>query len=134
MKKILVTGSRNWLYDQANIIHCVLDACEEAYGRFHLIHGGCKGVDAMSGSYAFCREMIVTCVPAQWGIHGIKAGPVRNQYMLDKGKPNLVIAFHDKLASSKGTGHMVKISREANIPVIVIASLKDAKNVKDKLP
>jgi hypothetical protein len=134
MKKILVTGSRNWLYDQARIIHRVLDECEEAYGRYHLIHGGCKGVDAMAGSYAFVREMIVTCVPAQWGIYGIKAGPIRNEYMLKHGKPSLVIAFHDKLASSKGTGHMVKTSREANIPVIVIASMKDAESVKDKLP
>jgi hypothetical protein len=78
--------------------------------------------------------MIVTCVPAQWGIHGIKAGPIRNEYMLKTGKPSLVIAFHDKLASSKGTGHMVRISREANVPVIVIASMKDAESVKEKLP
>jgi hypothetical protein len=134
MKRILVTGSRDWLYDQAKIIQYVLDVCEEAYGRYHLINGGCKGVDSLAGNYATCREMIVTCVPAQWGIHGIKAGPIRNEYMLKHGKPDLVIAFHDKLERSKGTFHMVKIAREAKVPVIVIASMKDAESVKDKLP
>jgi hypothetical protein len=30
---------------------------------------------------------------AQWKKHGRAAGPIRNQRMLDKGKPDLVVAF-----------------------------------------
>lgn len=134
MKRILVTGSRDWKYDQLPIIQHTLDACEVKYIDYHLIHGGCQGVDALAGSYALTKEFIVTAVPAKWTTQGRKAGPIRNEFMLKHGKPDLVLAFHHDLRNSKGTGHMVRIAREAKIPVIVIASMDDAQTIKDKLP
>lgn len=52
---------------------------------------------------------------AEWKKYGSRAGPIRNQRMLDEGKPDLVIAFPD--SKSRGTYHMIKISEEAGVPV-----------------
>ena len=41
----------------------------------------------------------------------------RNQKMLDEDRPDLVVAFYNKEVTP-GTAHMVKISREAGIPVL----------------
>ena len=54
---------------------------------------------------------------ADWDTHGRKAGPLRNIQMLEEGKPNMVIAF--PTPTSKGTWHMVKISKEAGVPVYI---------------
>ena len=35
-------------------------------------------------------------------------------------EPNLVLAFHQDLENSKGTGHTVRVAREMKIPVEVI--------------
>lgn len=42
------------------------------------------------------------------------AGPIRNQQMLDDGKPDLVVAF----PGGKGTADMVRRARVAGIPTI----------------
>jgi len=59
--------------------------------------------------------------PARWDLYGRAAGPLRNSQMLKEGKPNLVIAFHDNLDSSKGTKDMVNKSLKDNIEVILIS-------------
>ena len=39
--------------------------------------------------------------------------------MLDEGKPDLVIAFHNDLPKSKGTKDMVKRAQKADVPVLL---------------
>jgi hypothetical protein len=134
MKRILVSGSRHWKHSDAKIIQNVLDVCSVKYEELHIIHGACQGVDSLAHGYAITREWIVTAVPAKWSKYGNRAGPVRNEYMLEKGRPDLVIAFHDNISQSKGTGHMVSIAKKANVPVIVISNLTDAQGVEEKLP
>lgn len=48
------------------------------------------------------------------------AGVIRNREMLAEG-PDVVLAFHADLAKAKGTRHMVRIAREAGVPVRVVA-------------
>jgi hypothetical protein len=50
---------------------------------------------------------------AEWDKHGRAAGPIRNQQMLDDGKPDLVLAF----AGGRGTDDMCRRAREAGIEV-----------------
>lgn len=81
-----------------------------------LIHGDAKGADQLSEQVLkrdFKGGFIVERYPADWNRNKKSAGPIRNQRMLDEGKPDLVIAF----PGGKGTAHMVKIAREANIEV-----------------
>jgi hypothetical protein len=55
--------------------------------------------------------------PADWARHGNAAGLVRNQQMLDDGKPDLAVAF----PGGKGTADMVRRARKAGIPIKIIA-------------
>jgi hypothetical protein len=61
-------------------------------------------------------------VKANWEKYGKAAGPIRNQEMLEFGKPNLVLAFHNDIANSKGTKHMVSIAEKAGIATFVVGS------------
>jgi len=57
---------------------------------------------------------------ADWERYGRAAGPIRNRQMIET-KPNLVLAFHNNLALSKGTKNTVDQARKAKIPVKVLA-------------
>ena len=59
-------------------------------------------------------------VPANWVKYGRAAGPIRNRRMLELVPPDLVVAFHDDLESSRGTKDMVIAARQAEIPVRLI--------------
>ena len=54
--------------------------------------------------------------PADWKKYGRGAGPIRNQQMLDEGKPNLVVAF----PGGRGTADMVARAKKAGVKVIEI--------------
>lgn len=56
--------------------------------------------------------------PAKWGKYGKAAGPIRNQQMLDEGKPTLVLAYHNDLENSKGTKDMVSRAEAAGVTVM----------------
>ena len=115
--KILVCGDRNWINGSAirrELLKYPIDTV--------IIHGAGRGADSMAGSIAKSLGMQVEVYPAQWDKYGKGAGPVRNKQMLDEGKPDKVLAFHEDIESSKGTKHMVKISQEAGIPVEVFNS------------
>ncbi|OFW63656.1 MAG: hypothetical protein A2Y74_04465 [Actinobacteria bacterium RBG_13_63_9] len=111
--RALVTGSREWT-DRA-LIHQVLSRLPAGSV---VIHGGARGVDRLAGSVA--RELVFAEVEfrADWRL-GKKAGYLRNQRMLTLGEPDVVLAFHSDLASSKGTADMVRRARKAGVPVEV---------------
>lgn len=61
--------------------------------------------------------------PANWDKYGKKAGPIRNAQMLEEGRPNLVLAFHDNLQFSHGTKDMCEIAVKAKIKTLHIEAL-----------
>jgi hypothetical protein len=81
-----------------------------------IIHGGAAGADDMAADLA--ARMAIPCrgFIADWAAHGRAAGPLRNQRMLDEGKPSFVVAF----PGGRGTADMVRRAREANIDVAEI--------------
>ena len=83
-----------------------------------VIHGAARGADTIGGKVAKEMKLSVEAIPANWGLYGKAAGHIRNKWMLDR-KPDLVLAFHPDIESSKGTKHMVKIAREAGVEVRV---------------
>jgi len=44
--------------------------------------------------------------------------------MLEEGVPSLVLAFHNDVASSKGTADMIKRARSKGVPVEVISETR----------
>lgn len=93
-------------------------------GASILIHGGARGADTEAGKLARGRGMQVIVFMAQWERDGKAAGPIRNQRMLNEGKPDLVVAF----PGGRGTADMVRRAESAGIPVIFAgrAALREA--------
>ena len=115
-KRILVCGDRNWR-DYLPIAREIINQMPTP--NTVIIHGACRGADTLAAHVAGWLGLRVESYPAQWQKYGKGAGPIRNQQMLDEGKPDLVLAFHPNLAHSKGTKDMVKRARKARIEVRV---------------
>ncbi len=131
--RILFCGDRNW--NDYHTIREVISQLVSQYGdEIAIIHGAARGADHMAGQAALAEELTVWSEPAKWAKHGKAAGPIRNVLMCSRYKPHLVIAIHADLSSSKGTKSMVDTARIAGVPVICIASRKDAENIQDELP
>lgn len=81
-----------------------------------IVHGDAHGVDRIAGQWAQAQGKPVIVIPAQWDYYGKYAGPVRNAWMLQYIKVTRVVAF----PGGRGTANMVKLAREAGIPVTQI--------------
>jgi len=44
--------------------------------------------------------------------------------MLTEGRPDMVLAFHDSITSSKGTANMIRIAKLAGVPVKLVSHPK----------
>jgi hypothetical protein len=82
------------------------------------ILGGAPGADRLAEEWADTFGVRKRIFPADWKVHGRAAGPIRNQRMIDDGKPDLVIAF----PGGRGTADMVARARKAGIEVIEIVT------------
>lgn len=83
-----------------------------------IIHGGARGADTLAGRWAEQNGYEVVVFKADWLKNGRSAGPIRNQQMLDEGKPDVVIAFPTK--DSIGTWDMVRRAKKAGRPTTVV--------------
>jgi hypothetical protein len=108
--RILVCGGRNY-FDQAQV-NTILDQ----HNPTTIIHGAARGADTLAGNFAKSRGIPEIACPANWAKHGLKAGFLRNQAMLNDHKPDLVIAF----PGGRGTADMVRRARRAKVAVIEI--------------
>lgn len=88
----------------------------------HIIHGNAAGADALANKWAVRKACSVTQYPADWSLFGLSAGPRRNQEMIDKAKPHLVVAF----PGGVGTSDMIKRARDAGIDVAEIRPVKES--------
>jgi len=80
-----------------------------------LIHGAARGADRFAAEFADGLGFVeILAFPADWERDGLAAGPIRNQRMIDEGKPDVVIAF----PGGRGTGDMIQRARKAGIPVV----------------
>lgn len=105
--------------DERALMKHVLDKVHAECNITLIIQGEAKGADSYAKEWALSRGIHVLCFPAQWARDGRKAGPLRNQEMLDRGKPELVVAF----PGSAGTRDMVKRAGDAGITVLKHPSL-----------
>jgi hypothetical protein len=83
-----------------------------------IIHGAARGADTLADQWAVVNWVKIEEYPADWDKLGGAAGPIRNQRMLDEGKPDVVVAF----PGGRGTADMVRRSRAAGVRVIEVSS------------
>ena len=82
-----------------------------------VIAGGARGADTLGAEWAKGQGIPCEVYMADWEGLGRKAGPIRNQRMLDEGKPDLVVAF----PGGRGTADMVRRAHAAGLAVLVIS-------------
>jgi hypothetical protein len=112
--RILVCGGRD--YDDRARVFQALDLLAATRGMSMLIHGGARGADSLAGEWAAARripETVYPVHPMDWKTLGPRAGPLRNQYMLDDSKPDAVVAF----PGGRGTADMIARAEKAGLKV-----------------
>lgn len=112
MTRVLVCGGRE--YGDLDRVVAVLDEINPTV----VIEGGARGADACAWKFTKMRGVERLTFPADWSRDGKAAGAIRNQRMLDEGKPDLVVAF----PGGNGTADMVRRAKRAGIEVKEITS------------
>lgn len=125
--RVLVCGGRD--YADVEQFVSVVKPLKEQYtwpydpcGRsarcyMEIVSGMAPGADSLAARFARAYHLKLHEFPADWTL-GRKAGPIRNQRMIDEGKPDLVVAF----PGGRGTADMVSRARKAGIRVVEVAN------------
>lgn len=113
--RVLVCGSRDWRNRES-----IRAELQKLPSHTVIIHGGCRGADRLAGEIADELGLKVLPFPADWDQYGLAAGPIRNQQMLDDGKPHRVLAFHPDIQRSRGTKDLAKRARRVGVPVQIV--------------
>ena len=113
--RVLICGGRDWTRHDATFK--LLDDYHQAHPISVVIHGAARGADTLANEWAQSRGIPIIPFPVtsqEWRTIGRSAGHVRNQRMLDQGKPDVVIAF----PGGNGTRGMKQKARTARVPVV----------------
>ena len=129
--RILVCGSRNWQHK--DIIRFCLQYFTFNANIEYVIEGEALGADSLSREAAKDLDIPVLKFPAEWEKYGKAAGPIRNKQMLEEGKPDYILAFHNDIQKSKGTVNMIKQAEKSGIPGKLIGVNFDIKTMKKKI-
>jgi hypothetical protein len=116
VRRILVCGGRD--YADADRVAIELDQLHRRHGIDLIIEGGARGADSLAREWAATSGVACMTVNADWKALRRAAGPIRNQRMIDQGKPDLVMAF----PGGRGTADTVRRAKAAGIEVVEVAS------------
>lgn len=117
--RVLACGARDYT-NRARIAAALARMAPPGARNVTLLHGGAEGADALAAEVATGLGWTTRRFAADWRQHGRAAGPIRNRAMLDDA-PDIVVAFHDNLAASKGTKDCVAEARRRHVTVWEIA-------------
>lgn len=118
MSTVIVCGGReyrDWKTARGTLSALWLEL-QRAGATLTVVTGGAPGADRLARDWARDHRndgVRFVEVAADWVKHGDAAGPIRNQLMLDRHQPDLVIAF----PGGKGTADMVRRAKKARVPV-----------------
>jgi hypothetical protein len=112
--RILVCGGRNYR-DQEHVWTFLSELnAKQPIGL--LIHGAATGADRLAQAWARNRLIPDREFDANWPEHGGGAGAIRNQRMIDEGKPDLVVAF----PGGPGTADLMQRAKLHGVKVIEV--------------
>ena len=116
--RVLVCGGRDFATTsmaERDFVSNTLTRLDAERGPFFtVIHGCAPGADSEARYWAEMAGAREAPFRADWRTYGRAAGPLRNQRMLDDGRPGLVIAF----PGGRGTADMVRRARAAGVEVL----------------
>lgn len=107
------TGKKERYQPEVDHIWHTLDLVWSSISRpLVVIEGEQRGADLLAREWAEERGLEVRGFPANWDKYQKRAGFIRNQQMLDEGKPHAVVAF----PGGNGTRMMVSLARRHRLP------------------
>lgn len=106
-KRVLVCGGRG--FTDTEFIYSTLDKLLKEHPIEVVIEGNALGADRIAGFWARKNGLINLKFPADWDKYKKAAGFIRNREMLDKGLPDLVVAF----PGGRGTQNMIKLAKKS---------------------
>ncbi|MGB3846019.1 MAG: DUF2493 domain-containing protein [Sphingopyxis sp.] len=109
-ERVLVFGGRD--FNDESAVFRALD-WHVIPGRDIVIQGGAPGADRLAREWCRLYRCRYENYPADWRRLGRAAGPIRNQQMIDEGRPTKAISF----PGGRGTADMDRRARAADIPV-----------------
>lgn len=117
--KLIVAGSRSFqdYYLLLNHLAVIVDA----WGVTEVVSGTASGADTLGEKAAKELNLPISRFPANWALHKLAAGPIRNQQMAKYADAALI--FWDN--SSKGTTHMIKEMQKLHKPILLIPFKND---------
>ena len=113
---LIIAGSRditNTDYILDKIKHYLQNYTED---NITILSGNARGVDKIGETYANNNKIQCNIYPADWKSHGKSAGYKRNITIANNA--NALLAFWN--GQSKGTKHMIDISKECNLKVRIV--------------
>lgn len=114
--RVLVCGGRD--FRDRDLAYTTLDNLHFIEPITHIIQGGASGADFLAFRWAENHFIPSTEYRADWNANGRAAGPIRNQRMIDEGKPDFVVAFR----GGRGTADMLRRAKAAGIKTTEIQS------------
>jgi len=120
-KRIIIAGSRHF-NDYALFCSITDKIISRVRSDFELVilPGHCRGTDQMAERYAHENGITLEIYPANWKL-GSKAGPLRNQAMVDIA--DYAIAFS---SGGQGTKSLISLAQKKGIPLRIIHILPAA--------
>ena len=116
--KLIIAGSRSFynyaLLDEA--LTNLLANYDDLPKQIEIVSGHDLGTDRLGEIWAERHNVKITTFPANWQLHGKRAGYLRNIEMAEYA--DALVAFWDGM--SKVTKHMIDIAKSKNLQVRVI--------------
>ena len=114
MFKVVIAGGRD--YNNLPRMVTAMDKMLQHKPSVTIISGGARGADSLGEQYARLRNYPLIVMKADWDKYGKRAGYLRNEDMAKVA--DAVVCFWD--SKSRGTGHMINLTKSIGTPVHVI--------------
>jgi hypothetical protein len=109
--RVIVCGGRD--FRDRRLMFDTLDHLHSKMKIDAVIQGGAAGADHLAWLWTIARDIQCIAYPADWS-RGRRAGPARTQQMLERSKPDVVVAF----PGGSGTEDMKRRARRAGVLVM----------------
>ena len=113
--RVLICGGRH--FEDADTVHRELVRLHWQRPIQVLIHGSVTGVGIAAEAWARRNGVAVIRYPPNWEYFGKRAESLRNAFMLEDSRPDLVVAF----PGGRHTADLVHRAKESSIQVIVVS-------------
>jgi len=123
--RVLVCGDKEW--ESKVVIKGVLQKLSPSV----LIHGGGIGAERIADEAARELGIDILCYPSQWSHYGDQAGVIKNQEIINRGRPRIVLAFFtfsSNIKKYREPADLIRKAKAAHLPILIFRGDVDEKS------